>query len=75
MSGMSICGYLWSAFFVIWMLWAIGTKRTQTREGFASRIPYVVVNIAAFYAMFSHDVAYGWLRLRILPSDRSRISG
>jgi len=72
MNGMSICGYLWSAFFVIWLLWAFATKRTQTRESFSSRIPYVIFTVAAFYAMFSHDLSYGWLRLRLLPRD-SRI--
>jgi protein-S-isoprenylcysteine O-methyltransferase Ste14 len=66
---MSIVGYLWSAFVVIWLVWAIGTKKTQTREGLRSRIPYVVLNIAGFYVMFSHDVAYSWMRLRILPPD------
>ncbi|HME33199.1 MAG TPA: isoprenylcysteine carboxylmethyltransferase family protein [Terriglobales bacterium] len=69
MSEMSIVGYLWSAFFVVWLVWAIGTKKTQTRESLRSRIPYVVLNIAAFYAMFSRAVAYGWMRLRILPPD------
>lgn len=66
---MSICGFLWSAFFVIWLLWAFATKPAQTKENFGSRIPYVIVNVAAFFAMFSHDVAFGWLRLRILPQD------
>jgi len=69
MSEMSIVGYLWSAFFMVWLVWAIGTKKTQTREGLRSRIPYVVLNIAAFYAMFSRVVAYSWMRLRILPPD------
>jgi protein-S-isoprenylcysteine O-methyltransferase Ste14 len=69
MSGMTICGYLWTGFFIIWLLWAIRTKRTQTRESFRSRIPYLVFTVAAFYAMFSHEVAFGWMRLRILPRD------
>ncbi len=69
MSGMTICRYLWSAFFVIWLLWALGAKRTQTRESFASRIPYLIFTVGAFYLMFSHDMAFDWLRQRILPSD------
>ena len=69
MSGMSICGYLWLSFLVIWLLWAFATKRTQTRERLVSRIPYLVLTVAAFYAMFSHDVASDWLRLRILPRE------
>jgi protein-S-isoprenylcysteine O-methyltransferase Ste14 len=69
MNEMSICGYLWSVFFVIWLLWAIGTKRTQTRESFRSRIPDVVFTFAAFYSMFGHGVPLGWIRLRVLPRD------
>ena len=69
MSGMTICGYLWSAFFVIWVLWAFSAKRTQTRESFGSRIPYLIFTVAAFYAMFSRDVAFDWLRLRLLPPN------
>jgi protein-S-isoprenylcysteine O-methyltransferase Ste14 len=65
----SICGYLWSGFFVIWLIWAISSKPTHTRESFQSRIPYLVFTVAAFYAMFSHDVAFGWMRLGILPRD------
>jgi protein-S-isoprenylcysteine O-methyltransferase Ste14 len=67
-SGMSICGCLWLSFLVIWSLWAFATKRTQTRERFASRIPYLVLTTAAFYAMFSRPVPE-WLRLRILPPN------
>jgi protein-S-isoprenylcysteine O-methyltransferase Ste14 len=67
--GMTICGYLWSAFFVIWLLWAFTTKRTQTRESISSRIPYLIFTFTAFFIMFSRDVAYDWLRLRILPPN------
>jgi protein-S-isoprenylcysteine O-methyltransferase len=70
MSATSICGYLWLAFAVIWVLWAIGAKRVQTREGFRSRIPYLIFTVGAFYAMFSHEETFGWLRLRVLPRDR-----
>jgi len=69
MSAMSICGYLWLGFLVIWMLWAVTSKRTQTRESVRSRFSYTIFAVAAFYAMFSHDVALGWMRLRILPSE------
>jgi protein-S-isoprenylcysteine O-methyltransferase Ste14 len=68
MNGMRICGYLWWAFLVIWLLWAIRTKPTQTREKPGSRIQYGLFNLAAFYLMFSQR-EYGWLQLRILPPD------
>ena len=67
MSEMSICGYLWSAFFVIWMVWGLATKRTQTRVSFASQAPYLIFTASAFYAMFSHYLAFGWMRLHVLP--------
>jgi protein-S-isoprenylcysteine O-methyltransferase Ste14 len=69
MTGISIVGYLWSAWLVIWLLWAIGTKKTRTRGDLRSSLPYVLVNVVAFYAMFSHEVAYSWTRLRILPPN------
>lgn len=67
MDGISICGYLWLAFFIIWMIWAIRTKQTQVRESFGSRFSYVILTVAAFYAMFSDNLPEGWLYLRILP--------
>ena len=67
MLDMSACGYLWIGFFVIWALWALSAKRTQVREGFRSRLPYLIFTVGAFYAMFSHDETFGWMRLRILP--------
>jgi len=69
MPEMSICGYLWSAFCVIWVLWAIGAKRTQVRESIQSRLGCLVFTFSAFYAMFSRDVALGWMQLRILPHE------
>ena len=68
MTGMRICGYLWWAFLVIWLLWAIRTKPTQTREKLGTRIPYGLFNLAAFYVMFS-QTGYAWLQLRFLPPD------
>jgi len=68
MSEMSICGYLWASWLAIWWVWAFWSKPTQTRESFGSRIPYLVLTTAAAYVMFNRDdVAFGWLRLRILP--------
>ena len=69
MSAMSICGYLWLGFLVIWVLWAVTTKRTQTRESVRSRVSYTIFAVAAFYAMFGHEEALGWMRLPILPSE------
>jgi len=69
MYGMSLCGFLWTAFWIIWLLWAFATKRTQSRESFRTRVPYLIFTVAAFFAMFSRDVAFGWMRRHILPRE------
>lgn len=69
MSGIAICGYLWGAFFVIWVIWALRTKPTQVREDVGSRLSYAVFTLAAYVMMFSHDVPGGWLRFPILPNS------
>jgi|HubBroStandDraft_5_1064220.scaffolds.fasta_scaffold02351_7 protein-S-isoprenylcysteine O-methyltransferase Ste14 len=65
MSAMEICGYLWVAFFVIWVLWAIKTKPTQSREPISSRTSYIIFTFAAYFLMFSGDVTQPWLRQRL----------
>lgn len=68
MTGMQICGLLWTGFLVVWLIWALRTKPVQQREGVSSRLSYTVLNFVAFYLMFSGDLPRGWLRLRVLPS-------
>src|ERR1035438_4879888 len=67
MSGMSICGCLWIAFGVLWLVWALRSKPTQMRESLGSRFSHVVATVAAFYAMFSGDVPLGWMHTRVVP--------
>jgi protein-S-isoprenylcysteine O-methyltransferase Ste14 len=69
MSGMSICGYLWIAFGLLWLAWALRVKRAQMRESIGSRFSYVIASVAAFYAMFSGDVPMGWMHTRIIPRE------
>jgi protein-S-isoprenylcysteine O-methyltransferase Ste14 len=69
MDAMRICEYLWIAFLVVWVIWALRTKRVQAREGVSSRLSYTVLTIAAFYAMFGGDTPREWLRIRIFPAD------
>ena len=66
---MRICGSLWAAFFLVWMIWAIRTKRTQTRESVSSRLPYTVLTVAAFYLMGTADISADWLRIRVFPAS------
>ena len=69
MSGMLICGYLWVAFGVLWLVWALRNKPTVRRESIGSRFTYVIPTVAACYAMFSGDVPAGWMRTRIFPRE------
>jgi protein-S-isoprenylcysteine O-methyltransferase Ste14 len=68
---MSICSWLWCAFLVIWMIWAIRTKPTQRREGIFSRLSYVLPTVGAFYLLFAnHAVSSSeWLRARVFPDS------
>ena len=65
MTAMSICGYLWGAWFVVWMLWAIRAKQTQQRESVSSRLSYTILIVVAFWMMFAGDVQQSWLRTRL----------
>ena len=62
-----ISGYLWTGFFVVWLLWAIGTKPTERRESIASRVSYILLVVPGFYLLFAHHVRHSWLLQPILP--------
>jgi protein-S-isoprenylcysteine O-methyltransferase Ste14 len=67
MDGMRICAYLWTGFGILWLLWALKTKPVLARESAGSRISYIIATVAAFYAMFSGELPFGWMQWRILP--------
>lgn len=71
MSGMTICGYLWAAFFVVWMISALKTKPVQHRETVSSRLSYTIVTFVAFYLVFASDVRPEWLRFHLFPANRA----
>jgi protein-S-isoprenylcysteine O-methyltransferase Ste14 len=76
MGAMLICGYLWVAFLVVWIVWGFKTKAIQQREGMSSRLPYTLLNVAGFYLMFSGDVPQEFLRARLFsPSIWSNALG
>ena len=39
MTGMRICEFLWMAFFVVWVIWAIRTKPTKRGKVFRHGCP------------------------------------
>jgi len=71
MTGMSICGYLWAAWLVVWLLWALRSKQTQQRESVSSRLSYMALTFAAFWAMFGGNVPEGWLHTRLFAANLS----
>jgi protein-S-isoprenylcysteine O-methyltransferase Ste14 len=64
-----ISGYLWTGFFMVWLLWAIRTKPTERRETIGSRLSYTLLIAVGFYLLFAHLWTF-WLHRQILPPDR-----
>jgi protein-S-isoprenylcysteine O-methyltransferase Ste14 len=69
--GMLICVYLWAAFYVLWLIWALRTKPTRSREGLASRLSHRLPIIVAYVLMFIPYTAKGWLGFPIFPRELS----
>ncbi len=64
---MVIAEYLWGAFFALWIVAALRTKKTQRRENVASRLSYSVITALGFALMFWMNVGVGALDVRWLP--------
>lgn len=69
MGAMQICDCLWVAFLVVWLIWAVRTKATQVREGVFSRLSYTIINVVAFYLMFSGDAPREYLSARLFSPN------
>lgn len=69
MSGMQVCEYLWIAFVVLWMIWALRTKPAQYREGVSSRLSYTLLTVVAFYCLFTAGPPEDWLHIRLLQGN------
>jgi protein-S-isoprenylcysteine O-methyltransferase Ste14 len=68
MQAMNICNILWTAFWAVWLLWAIGTKRAQRRESLAWQFTYGALLLAGFLLMFANLRGVRWLHTRVLPT-------
>jgi protein-S-isoprenylcysteine O-methyltransferase Ste14 len=69
MNGIDVCGYLWEAFVVVWVIWALRAKKTLESESFASRLSYGVLLVAGFYMLFSGHVLTGWWKQHPWPES------
>lgn len=66
MTAATICGFLWIVFLVVWLVWAVASRKaTQFRESVSSRLSYTILTVLAFYLMFAHDVPRDWLRIHL----------
>ncbi len=70
MTAIDICGYLWMAFLVAWLIWGTKTKATRMHEGMSTRLSYLLFTIAAYFLMFSRDVPREWLRTPLFHSNQ-----
>jgi protein-S-isoprenylcysteine O-methyltransferase Ste14 len=57
----------WIVFCVYWLVGALKTRRTVSRESFASRYGVLVLEILGFALLFSDDLEIGFLARHILP--------
>jgi protein-S-isoprenylcysteine O-methyltransferase Ste14 len=67
MSASSICGYLWIAWWLTWLVWAFQSKKTIQRESVASAISYRLVAMLGIYFLLSAWGFGSWMRTAILP--------
>jgi protein-S-isoprenylcysteine O-methyltransferase Ste14 len=68
-SPFTICTWLWCAMLIIWLVWSVRAKPTQSREGISSRMSYTVLTIAGVYLMFSRNVPRDWLRIPLFTPN------
>ena len=75
-NGMQVCSRLWLAFFVVWLIAALRTKRAAERASWLRRSYYTIPVVLGFYCVFSFDFEIPWLQYRYLPqSTAMAISG
>lgn len=65
MDAMKICGELWEALGIIWLIGLLWSKRTQERTDMRARIVYGLFTVAGFYLMFGGGLPEGWLHLQL----------
>ena len=69
-NGMQVCSYIWMAFYTIWLLGALRTKRAAEHVGWGKLLSYTIPVALGYYCMFSPYVGLDWLQTRILPRNQ-----
>jgi protein-S-isoprenylcysteine O-methyltransferase Ste14 len=57
----------WIVFITYWIVAALKTRRTRSREPFASRFAFLLIEVAGFVLLFADWSGIGWLGNKILP--------
>ena len=57
----------WLIFVIYWAVGAIKTRRTATKESFASRYGILFLEIVGFVLLFSEEAEIGFLGSRVIP--------
>src|SRR6185437_10675069 len=65
MTPIHVCGDLWAAWFLYWMIAARSAKKTVESESRFSRLLHLVPLCIAFAAIFTSSLDYGILRLSL----------
>jgi len=70
-NGMDVCGYLWLAFYTLWLLAAFRTKRAVERVDWGNRLYYYVPVVLGYYLMFGFKFDIAWLQFRFIPQAQA----
>ena len=65
---LTICGYLWIAWYVVWIAWAFQSKKTRQRESISSRLSYTFILGVAVWLLFFGQHLGGWWHRHIFPA-------
>ncbi len=69
-NGMRVCAYIWLAFYILWLLAALRTKRAVQQVDWGKRFTYTLPVLLGYYCMFGMDLDVSWLQKRILPKTQ-----
>ena len=65
-SPIQICGWLWTIWLAIWLIWAFQSKKTSQKESFLSRLSYGLLVWAALILFFYRGPLPGWLNAPVI---------
>lgn len=67
LAGMNFIAWLWTVFFIVWIVGWLRTKPTQERQPLSQRLLYSIPVILGVYLIGSTRIRLGWWTMRALP--------